>query len=123
MRTIKFTLTEKSRANYFYIFVMFAGGDADTEHPQEYVMSFPFSEYEKHLDEIKNKIEFFESLKAILSSGAEYDEILEEYGKEMADAFDNVPRDPQSDYQFKCYLDEIKLVGYDMQGNKFESYV
>jgi hypothetical protein len=123
MRTIKFTLKEKSRANNFYIFVMFAGGDADTEHPQEFLMPFPFSEYEKHLGEIKTQIEFYQNLKTVLESEMKYDEILEEYNKEMANAYDNVPNDPQNDYQDKCYLDSITLVGYDMQGNKFESYV
>lgn len=123
MRTIKFTLKEQSRANKFYIFVMFAGGDADTEHPQEYLMPFPFSEYEKHLAEIGDKIEFYETLKSVLSNEFEYEEILDKFGKDMADAYENVPNDPQNDYQEKCYIDDITLVGYDMQGNKFESYV
>ncbi len=32
--TFKFTQTEQSRANKLYLLVEFAGGDADTEHPE-----------------------------------------------------------------------------------------
>jgi hypothetical protein len=123
MRTIKFGLVEKSRANKLYIVVEYAGGDADTEHPVEVLLKAPFSEWESNLEEIRDKIEFYQKLKTILESGDEYDEIEEAYGKEMANAWDNVPNDPQNDYQDKCYIDDLKLVGYDKEGNKYESYV
>ena len=49
--------------------------------------------------------------------------IIEEYGQEIFDLWEQAPNDPAGDYQWKCYLSSIKLVGYDEQGNKYISYV
>lgn len=54
---------------------------------------------------------------------SQLDSVKEEYGEEIARLYDNAPNDPQGDYQFKCYISSIKVVGYDDKGNRYESYV
>ena len=123
--TFKFTQTEQSRANKLYLLVEFAGGDADTEHPEyKEFKNIKFSEYQNHLDEINEVVNEYKILKDILQdTDAKYDDVKSEYGDKIARLFDNAPNDPEADYQFKCYIDSIKLVGYDEQGNKHEAWV
>lgn len=144
IRPFKFNKTESSKANKLYLFVLFAGGDADTEHPEYYEFkNIKFSEYENHLDEIKQEIEMYLTLKDILddhdyrTDSRAYDKIKAKYGEDVADLYDNTPNDPQAAYQvfvyqprlkiqtlqFKCYISRITLVGYDESGNRHESYV
>lgn len=129
MKQLKFELKEKisDKANKLYLHVDYAGGDADTDHPETYLLhEIPFDEYEKHLEAISAEVDKYETLKQILGYGGHtmnYAEIKEEYGNEIADMFDNVPNDPQSDYQFKCYIEYIYLIGYDKEGNKYQSWV
>ena len=125
---IQFRKTESSRTNKFYISIMFAGGDADTEHPHEYEMKgITYQNYTEHLDEIEAEVKKYKLLKELLDEYGQdhdaYEAILEEHGKEVASLFENTPNDPQCDYQFKCYLDSIELVAYDESGNKYESYI
>lgn len=125
--TFKFTQTEQSKADRLYLLVEFAGGDADTEHP-EYIefKNIKFSDYQNHLAEINKVIDDYKILTKILSGGGEnpdYNEIKAEYGDAIARLYDNAPNDPQADYQFKCYVAGLKLVGYDAQGNKHEAYI
>jgi len=128
MRKINFKLEEKSKANTIHLLLKFAGGDADTEHDQEHHFKFPYSEWEENVDEIKKEFDFYKILQTQLdiykqdtSNG--YDAIEKEFGEEMALSFDNCPNDPQCDYQFKCYLDDIVLIGYDEECNRYESYL
>lgn len=121
---IKWNKTESSRANKVFLQVMFMGGDADTEHPEEYELPQSFSKNFVLTDESLKIIEDFKTLKSILEDeDNDYDSVMEEYGEDMARSYENVPNDPQSDYSTKCYLDDITLIGYDVEGNKFESYI
>lgn len=52
-----------------------------------------------------------------------YDKIKEKYGDQIADMWDQVPNDPQCDYQFKCYIDSIKLYYHDNSGAKWEARI
>lgn len=122
----KFREVSKPRIDKLYLLVNFAGGDADTEHPQEIEFkSIKFSDYQNHLDEINREIEVYKTLKKILSSERrpDYNKIKLEYGEDVGSALDNTPNDPQCDYQFKCYIDSIQLIGYDQQGSKHEAWV
>ena len=118
---IKFELKEESRANKIYLVANFAGGDGDTEHPQEYLMPFTFSEYEQNLEYIENLYKEYKILEKVLES--DYYSIKEKYGEQIAKLYDNAPNDPQTDYSMKCYLDSIELIGYDEKGNKYKSYL
>ena len=126
---IQFKKTESSRANKFYIFVKYYGGDADTEHPTEWqIPGVTYQNYKEHLELIETEVKKYKLLEELLDEYAMdkhdgYDAILAEHGDEMAGMFESVPNDPQCDYQFKCHLDDITLVAYDEEGNKYESYV
>jgi len=125
----KFEQTEKPKRDELYLFIMFEGGDADTEHPVHHKFKgIKFSEYEQHLDEINKVIDDYKKLDKILDINSakfceEYDEVEEKYGKDIAHLFEETPNDPQDDYQNKCYISRLTLVGYDQEGNKHESYV
>lgn len=127
LKPFEFRKTESPKIDKLYLQINFAGGDADTKHPTTYEFEgIKFSEYEKHLDEIQMIIDEYKILQKVLSSHGDdmgYNQVLSEYGKEVASLYDNTPNDPQGDYQFKCYLDSLKLIGYDELGNKHEAYV
>jgi len=125
--SFKFKKTKDSQSDKLYLFVNYEGGDGDTKHPEYYEFkNIKFSEYQNHLEEIQSKIKDFKTLKKILDSSSgdvEYDYVKTEYGDKIARLFDDAPNDPQCDYQWKCYVDRIQLVGFDSEGNKFEAYV
>jgi hypothetical protein len=127
MKPIKFDLKEKARKNIVYLAVKFEGGDADTEHWDEYLLKdITFDTVNSNLETIEAEIEKYKILKDLLydpSSTPTWDEVKEEYGDEIARMFDNVPNDPQGDYQFKCYLDTVIIRAYDKDGNRFEAYL
>jgi hypothetical protein len=124
LKPFSFSKTESVKKDKLYILIEYAGGDADTEHPQYIdLKGIKFSDYQDHLDEIETEIEKYQTLKKILSDKPDYNEVLEEYGEEIAELYESVPNDPQCDYQFKCYIDSIKLVGYDEEGNKHVAYI
>src|ERR1035437_3080475 len=102
----KFTQTEQSKADKLYLLIEFAGGDSDTEHPEYHEFKIKFSEYQDHLDEINKVIDDYKILKKVLGNhgeNPEYNDVKAEHGEKIADLYDNVPNDPQADYQFKCY--------------------
>lgn len=123
---MKLELIEKARKNVVYLQINFAGGDADTEHPEEYLLKgIEFSQIKEKMPEIEAELAKYSILKDLLSNHGDeltYDEVLEAHGREIASLFDNAPNDPQSDYQFKCYLDDVYLIAYDEQGDKYRSY-
>lgn len=127
----RFKLEKKSgsKKDCIYLFLMYMGGDADTKHPEEFKLDFKLSEIDTHIDELNKEIDLYKRLKEALdrhdirTSSKAYDIALKDYGKEVADMLDNVPNDPQADYQFSCYLDYIKIVAYDEEGDRYESYV
>lgn len=126
---IDFKLKEKTRANKFYIFVNYEGGDADTDHPEEYGLEgVDGNNYKDNLDKIEQEVSDLKTLEKILnehgtSSSHPYNIIKEEYGERFSILFEDVPNDPQCDYQYKCSLDHIKLIRYDNEGNRYESWV
>ncbi len=124
----QFKLRESAKKNCVYLHVMYAGGDADTQHPEYYLLKgITMDNIDEHLDMINKEIQDFKTLKKILSYGgrtsSKYDEIKDEYGDEIAILFDNTPNDPQADYQFKCYIDRIELHAYDDKGDLYTQYV
>jgi hypothetical protein len=124
MRKIEFKLNSKSKANQVYLVANFEGGDADTSHPQEYLMPFPFSEWESNVDLIKKEYDELMILKTILGDyDISYNEVKEQWGEDIARLYDNVPNDPQTDYSVKCYLDDVYLIGYDEECNEFKAYL
>lgn len=126
MRKIDFNLDEKSRCGKFYIRVNYEGGDADTRHPVEWELpGIDANNYLDHLSEIERVVDLYTSLKDnVLSNHWDwnYDSVLKEYGQEMVDAYEDSPNDPQCDFQYKCYIDDIYLIKYDAVGNRYVSY-
>ena len=124
-----FRQTETSKADKLYLYLLFEGGDGDTEHPEwREFRNIKFSEYKNHLDEINELVDKYKTLSKILDVNSreyseDYDEVKDKYGEEMARMWENVPGDPQVDYQRNCWLYTIKLVGFDEKGNKHEAYV
>lgn len=122
---INFRKKEDSRANKVYFYVMFSGGDADTKHPREFEMKgITYQNYQEHIAEIEKEVNLHKQLKDNLREFSDdkyagYD-AAKEISDELANMYDNVPNDPQCDYQFKCSLDYIKLIAYDEVGNKYE---
>ena len=127
MNKYKFELEEKSKNDSLWIHLMYSGGDADSEHPEEYQLDIKFSEYENHLEKIDEEVKKYKILEKLTSDNhgenLEYEDLEEKYGEDIANMYDNVPNDPQGDYQFKTSLDSITLVGYDKEGNKYECCV
>jgi len=126
MKEIKFELIEKSKANKVYLLVKFGGGDADTEHPQEYLLKGTFDEVNNKnpmvLALIQKELAQFAILKELLHNvDIEYGDVLKDHGEEIAKLYEDAPNDPDSDYQFKCYINSISLIGYDYKGNKYKS--
>jgi hypothetical protein len=123
----KFKKSGTPKIDKLYLKIMFAGGDADTEHPETIDLKIKFSEYENHLDEINKIIENYIILRGALDINSVayckkgYKEVKIRFGEEIADLFDNTPNDPQNDYQNKCYLDSMELIGYDQSGHKHKA--
>lgn len=129
MFNIEFKKVRESKSGKFYIKVMYEGGDADTEHPEEYqlpgVTAYNYQDQASR-EVIAQELAILHTLDGILDVNHpnycdDYDEIKRKYGEGIATAYDNVPNDPQTDYEDKCYLDYIELVMYDEQGNRYEA--
>lgn len=125
MKPIKFDLKEKARKNVVYIAVKFEGGDADTEHWQEYLLKdITFDTVNSNLNIIETEVEKYKVLKDLLDIDyPDFDKMEEEHGKEICRMYNESPNDPQGDYQFKCYLDTVIIRAYDKDGNRFEAYL
>lgn len=142
-RKFKFDRVGGVKRDELWLHIMYEGGDADTKHPEKFKLPWKFSEWEQHEDDIRAVIDQYERLKKVLDCGSyggrvrgkkgadgKYRHVITKYGRpdveiddDLQDLIDSVPNDPQNDYQDKCYLDSMRLVGYDQDGNKHESYV
>jgi len=127
MRKINFNKIASSEIDKIYFVLDYVGGDADTQHPEYVLLPFPFSQWKNNLDLIEKNYNFYKEIKSALDNGGlhskNYIKIKEEYGDDVYNFLDEVPNDPQADYQFKCSLHDIYLIGYDNEGNKFKSYL
>lgn len=125
MRDIHFKKEEDSRLNSVWLVLMYMSGDADTHHPKEIKLPFEFSHWRNNIKEIEEKFTFYKTVQDILENNREEDHNFIEgaFGKLYADAIDAAPRDTSVDYQYKCYLADIYLIGYDMEGNKLKAYL
>jgi hypothetical protein len=119
MRKLEFKKKEESKNDKIFLLLDFEGGDADTEHPEYEEFNFKFSEWEQNIDEIARMVQKYESLKRFLSSNTCPDK---EDDEELFYMYENAPYDPQGDWQNKCYLSSISVIGYDAEGNKWQSY-
>lgn len=119
---IKLEKVENSRANKVYILLNYSGGDADSDHPEEYILKdVTFDTIEDNIAIIEKEVNDYKILKKILyDTDIKYKNVLEDYGEEMAELFETVPNDPQCDYQFKCSLSTMQLIAYDGEGNKYK---
>ena len=122
---IKFTKINSSYKDCLFLKVNFAGGDADTKHPEMIKLNIKFSEYQNHIDEIKLIVDKYLLLKKILGEHdiPDYEKIESEYGEDILSLYDSAPNDPQSDYQYKCYISSLYLIGYDDDCNEYQSFL
>ena len=121
MKVIFKKTTKNSKANKVYLQLNYKGGDSDSDHPV--LIELPIL-FKNELDIPDNIIEQYKSLQNILEdTDMNYNKVLSEYGPVLASLFDDVPNDPQGDYQFKCYLSNIQVIGYDSECNKYSTYI
>lgn len=123
-KKIELKLKEKARINTAFIEVKYAGGDADTEHFQEYLLKDVTVDNWVGHENIEKEIKLYEIIKTFNNNyDITYDEILEKYGQEVVDVYEEIPGDPQVDYQFNCSFQSLKLIIYDALGDKYEAYL
>lgn len=124
---INFKKVEESRAGKVYLRVMYYGGDADTSHPDDTLLKdITFDNISEKTEEIAELVKPYVILRDLLSDPTEshnYNDLVDEYGEAIARLYDNVPNDPQADYQFKCSFDYMELIGYDASGAKHVSSI
>jgi len=135
LKDFTFTRKTKSIRDKLFLDLMYSGGDSDTSHPVRIPLNIKFSEYKKHLGKIHEIINLYKELKKLDINRLFYDVktrsyCIKRYGKEsiiiddkLQKLIDQIPNDPTTDYQNKCYLDWIKLVGFDENGDSHESYI
>lgn len=119
---IEFIKQENKNINKMFLFIPFEGGDADTDHPQEIEFKeINLNNYTepKNLEILEEIISNYKILSKILGDNDyNYDKVHKEFGEKIAKLYDNVPNDPQCDYQFKCYFNSwgMELRAYDENG-------
>lgn len=115
---------EKSKNNKVFIVEKYYGGDADTEHFEEFELTNFTMNYDNNIIVIDDSWKsYYEQLKDALRNYEDYNDVLNAYNEEIADAWDNAPNDPQNDYQNKTRLDSVFVVYYDHEGTKFQAYL
>lgn len=138
---ITFKLKEKSRANTLWLSLEYMSGDADAFTYTESNLGIPYSEWQSQSQKEKfNKIiENYQlinhftdvnhelclthprmGLKRKLEITDTYKYIKENYSLELADMFASVPDDSTCEGYYS-HLTEVKLIGYDKEGNKYET--
>lgn len=120
---IDFKWSKKAIRNKIFIQLNFEGGDADTQHTEIIeIKDVRFSNWEVDREVIETFVEKYKILEQF-DRDTTYEEVLEEYGEEIVGMYEDIPSDPSGDFQWKCYLSSIKLLGYDEEGNEYSSYV
>ena len=127
MKLLEPELIQKSisKANTFFIELEFYGGDAVTYHrEQEMLDGITALNYIKPENQtvIFKRIEFLELVKNVSTPEFCYDEIEAKYGEKVAKFIDNMPNDPECDFQFKCTFDDFELRYYDSESNLYSVY-
>ena len=63
----QFKLRESAKKNCVYLHVMYAGGDADTQHPEYYLIKgITMDNIDEHLDMVNREIQDFKTSKDII---------------------------------------------------------
>lgn len=123
MRKIDFQLREESKAGKLFIELEYMGGDADVEiFEYKELKNITWDNYQSKLEEIKKEVSQWKTIENI-DTESNYENVVEEYGEEIANMWENGPNDPTVDYQWKCELRDIALIAYDDKSNKYESYL
>ncbi len=119
---VKFkTLKSTPTKNKVYLRLNYEGGDADSYHPELVDLNIPFL---KKIEIDSNLIQEYKVLQEILESRIHnYQKIETNYGLVIAELWDSVPMDPESDFEFKCRLKSIQVLGYDKSGKCYAEYV
>lgn len=134
---LNFRLSNKAQRDEVYLYLLYEGGDADTTHPETINLGIKYSEIDEHIDEITEIVDKYKRLQKVLNYTGDlhYDRkinryVIRSYRKDdvkidddIEELIEGVPNDPQADYQFKCYLGDIWLIGYDENGDKHTSYI
>ena len=121
-----FKLKTKSKINTFRIWVEYMGGDADTYHNEYYELPDVDAEtmnvFRPQINELVRTLKKLGNILDVNNSEYLecYDDVLEKHGREVADMYDDVPGDPQCDYQYKTSMSEIRLQYFDDNGNLWE---
>ena len=116
-------LKELSRANKVFMYNMYMGGDADTEHDEEIELKgITFQNWEENFSIIENEIKKYELLnQALEDTDATYADVFEKYGEETANLWEDAPYDPQSDFSIKCAFDYMYIILYNEKGDRYHS--
>lgn len=125
---MKFELIEEARKNQIYIKLTYMSGDADAYEYEEIFTDIPFDNYSERLKEIEDILKPYILLSKITDcNSVEYledpDDVKEKHGEDIADLFDMVPGDSTCDGQRNTHLCDIKLIGYDHEGNCYQTYI
>lgn len=129
MTSIKFHKVSDNKVDQIYLVTLYEGGDADTEHPKEFLYPFKYSEYKANIKTIEKDIENMKKVRGILDCNSkeymenpDYNKIVQKYGEDIAAIIDDAPNDPQVDYSRKCYVDSTILRAHDEKGDVYETY-
>lgn len=125
---LNFTKKEENRSNKVYLEISYMSGDADAFEIEEQILSNLDGDDLLALDHnqieiLKEHIKPYAILQDILENDNDYDEILDEYGEEVAGLYDNTPGDCTVDGQWKSKLDGLTLKVYSSDGSLYESYI
>jgi len=131
-----------AKLDCMYLHLIYEGGDADTRHPEKIKLPWKYSEYKDHIEELNELIDKYKRLEKVLHCGSyggricseringQHKYVIKAYRSpdveiedDLQDLIDDVPNDPQTDYDTKCYLGHMTLIAYDQEGNKLESYI
>ena len=127
---------EKSKKDKMYLVIEYVGGDADIYINRSIEMpSVKFSTYKDQLEDINEYILIYKTLMKIINKDNmksnimksirhQYNGVLSKFGEDLMEAYENVPSDPSGgDGDYNCSISNIRLIGYDEEGNKHESRI
>ena len=127
---INFQKRKESVLNTLFLKLEYMSGDADAfEYEEISIKGINYTNYKDNLDIIKTEIDKYKLIGQLTDCNDElneefneYDLIGKEFGKEIADIWDNVPSDVTY-YDRKAHLYEITLCAYNEKGEYLESYI